>query len=163
MKAIWLLPLLLLPTPTAGQAPSHVTDAPSIATTGAFFALSVEDMEASTRWYVEKLGLRVTMPRSRMGKAAATVLEGGGLIVELVQHDDALPLTRPAPAVQGGSLFVHGIFKAGFVVEDFDATIALLRARQVEIAFGPFPKRPTQRANAIIKDNAGNFIQIFGK
>ncbi len=130
---------------------------------GAFFALSVSDMAASSRWYVEKFGLRVTMPPSRTDKAAATVLEGGGLIVELVQHDDAVPLSRAAPTLQGGSLFVHGIFKAGFVVDDFDATIAMLRARHVEIAFGPFPKRPNQRANAIIKDNAGNFIQIFGK
>ena len=33
----------------------------------------------------------------------------------------------------------------------------------MSIAFGPFPARPNQRANMIVKDNAGNLIQIFGR
>jgi hypothetical protein len=28
---------------------------------------------------------------------------------------------------------------------------------------GPFPKSATQRANVIVRDNAGNLIQFFGK
>jgi hypothetical protein len=63
-----------------------------------------------SRWYSEKLGLKVVMRVPKTDKAAVTVLEGGGLIVELIQHDDALPLN-----------------------------------------------------NVIIKDNAGNLIQVFGK
>ena len=62
-----------------------------------------------------------------------------------------------------GSQFIHGLFKAGVVVDDFDKTLATLRSRGVEFAFGPFPARPNQRANVLIKDNAGNLIQIFGK
>ena len=42
------------------------------------------------------------------------------------------------------------------IVDDFEKTVAMLKARQVEIAFGPFP-------NVIVKDNAGNLIQFFGK
>jgi len=30
------------------------------------------------------------------------------------------------------------------------------------IAIGPFPATREQRANAIIRDHAGNFIQFFG-
>jgi hypothetical protein len=58
---------------------------------------------------------------------------------------------------------VHGIFKAGVVVDDYDVTLATLRARGVDIAIGPFPARNGQRANFIVRDNAGNFIQFFGR
>ncbi len=135
-----------------------------LVTSGTFFGLSVDDMEASTRWYREKLGLLVIMQAARTDetRSAATVLQGGGLTVELVKHDEAVPLRNFLPAPRG-SLYVHGIFKVGVVVEDFDATIAALRAREVAIPIGPFPKRGDQPANAMIRDNAGNYIQIFGK
>ena len=93
---------------------------------------------------------------------AVAILEGGGLIVELIQNDDAVPLSAAAPAVKD-RVYVHGIFKVGVIVEDFDATLARLKARGVEIAYGPYPKQGAQRANAIIRDNAGNLIQLFGK
>jgi catechol 2,3-dioxygenase-like lactoylglutathione lyase family enzyme len=133
-------------------------------TTGAFFALSVADVQASARWYTEKLGLQAVMnvPHQAETKSAVIVLRGGGLTVELVQHDDARPLRTAAPAAKGDPVFVHGIFKAGVVVRDFDATVAQLRSRGVEIAMGPWPARADQPANLIIKDNAGNLIQIFG-
>ena len=51
--------------------------------------------------------------------------------------------------------------KAGVVVADFDKTIASLRAANVPLAFGPFPARAGQRANAIIRDPEGNLIHIF--
>lgn len=41
--------------------------------------------------------------------------------------------------------------------------IAALRERGIAIVIGPFPKRGDQPANAMIRDNAGNYIQIFGK
>jgi hypothetical protein len=88
------------------------------------------------------------------------LLRGGGLTVELVQRDEAQPLSAALPSGRG-ALFLHGIFKVGVVIEDFDATIATLRARGVPIAIGPFPRRGDQPANAMIRDNAGNYIQLF--
>ena len=90
------------------------------------------------------------------------VLQAGGLTVELVQHDDVVPLGTVHPA-GGGAISVHGIFKVGLIVDDFDKTLAALRARGVGIAYGPYPKRSDQPANVMIRDNAGNFIQISGK
>jgi catechol 2,3-dioxygenase-like lactoylglutathione lyase family enzyme len=161
VKTIWLLLWLTLPTALRGQA-ADSRAAPPFKTVGAFFALSVADLQASAKWYSEKLGLRVVMDAPKRDKVAVTVLEGGGLIVELIQHDDALPLSNAAPAVPDRQL-VHGIFKAGVLVEDFDKTAAMLRARDVEIAYGPFPAREGQRANVIVRDNSGNLIQFFGK
>jgi catechol 2,3-dioxygenase-like lactoylglutathione lyase family enzyme len=155
-------PLLLavaIPTPASitGQ-----TNATPFTTSGAFVALSVADLPASSQWYRDKLGLRVVLEPPRSGDAAVTILEGGGLIVELLQHKAAKPLSAISSTVRE-SYAVHGIFKAGLIVDDFDRTISTLRSRGVQIAYGPFPKSATQRANAIIRDNAGNLIQFFGR
>ena len=138
------------------------TAEPPFTATGAFIALSVPDVAASARWYREKLGLRVVLEPPKAGDVTAVILEGGGLLVELIQHDAAKPLGTVAPGVRGG-VYVHGYFKAGLLVEDFDRTIAALRARGIEIAYGPYPKSATQWANAIIRDNAGNLIQFLGR
>jgi hypothetical protein len=134
---------------------------PGLAATGAFFALSVADARASAQWYEEKLGLAVVMAPPKQGKSSVIVLEGGGLIVELIQDDDARPLEAIAPSVKS-HILVHGPVKAGAVVSDFDGLLDRLRRRNVTIAFGPYPARADQRANVIIQDNAGNFIQFFG-
>ena len=128
---------------------------------GAFFALSVADINASGAWYREKLGLEVTLKPPRSGPADVLVLEGGGLIVELIQHDAARPLAKFTPPVSD-PVNVHGFFKAGVMVDDFDAVLATLRQRGVDIAHGPFAAKEGRRANFIITDNAGNLIQFFG-
>jgi len=79
------------------------------------------------------------------------------LIVELIQHDKAAEPTVSDPVL------LHGIIKAGVIVDNWDRTLALLRARRVPIAFGPFPAGRGQRANLIIRDNSGNLIQFFGR
>ena len=84
------------------------------------------------------------------------------LSVELVQHDDAVPLGS-LKTTTNGAIAVHGLFKVGVTIDDFDATLAALKSRGVEIAYGPYPKRPDQPANVIIRDNAGNLIQISGR
>ena len=144
-----LLTLTLVAAPL--QAAEH--DRPLKGLTGAFFALSVANLEESSRWYREKLGLDVVLQVDQ--GTAVTVLEGEGLTVELI-HD---PAAHPASGQPGS---IHGLFKAGFVVKDLDKTLEALRARGVEVAFGPFPAKDGQRANAIVRDNAGNLIQIFG-
>ena len=158
MRTLCLL-LVLLPVSLRAQA----TTAPFTAH-GAFVGLSVGDLDASLRWYRDTLGLRVVMerPRTNETRARMALLQGGGLTVELVQQDDAKPLRSAVPDGRG-ALDIHGIFKVGFVVDDFDATIAELRRRGVPIAIGPFPKRADQPANAMIRDNAGNYIQLFGR
>src|SRR5437899_13082283 len=98
-------------------------------------------------------------PRTDATRARIALLQGGGLTVELIQHDDALPLRSLRPA-RDGAISVHGIVKVGVTVDDFDATLAALRARGVDIAYGPYPKRPDQPANVIIRDSDGNLVQI---
>lgn len=146
----------------AEQTSNSAVNGPLFTSAGTFFALSVGDLTASSNWYSEKLGLKVVLNLPKRDKAGIVVLEGGGLIVELVQHDDALPLSKAAPAIND-HMFIHGIAKVGVIVDDLDKTLAVLKEKNVAIAYGPYPKRADQRANFIIKDNAGNLIQFFGK
>lgn len=157
--ALVLLSTSPLGLTATGRTPHRAAKSAIVATRGAFFAISVADLEASSRWYVEKLGLEVVLDVPMNDGAAVKVLEGGGLIVELVRHDDAVPADCSAidPAL------CHGMFKAGVLVKDLDKTLEKLAARGVPVAFGPFPAQPNQRANAIIRDNAGNLIQLFEK
>jgi catechol 2,3-dioxygenase-like lactoylglutathione lyase family enzyme len=146
----------------SAQSPDTRADSPPFtATPGVFMALSVANLGASVQWYSEKLGLKVTEQEPKRDRVAFALLEGGGLMVELIQHDDAQPLSKAPPASADRHL-VHGLFKAGLVVDDFDGVVARLKARGVEIAYGPFSAQPHKRANVIIRDNAGNLIQFFG-
>lgn len=121
---------------------------------GAFWALSVPDLAASTRWYSETFGLRVLFAVPPAGGRAVSILGGGGLIVELVQLDSAVALPRQPQRA-------HGLFKTGLMVDDLDRTLATLRERGAQVFMGPFPARDGQRANVIMRDNAGNLIQLF--
>ena len=155
MKAFYLILGLVTPMAVRAQSTPPPPPGPAVVAAGSFFALSVPDLDASAKWYTEKLGLHVVMQVPRQNKTAVTVLEGGGLIVELIQHDDARP--------SGDPLLVHGVFKVGIVVEDYVSLLELLRARRVEIVLGPFPARDGQRPNLIVRDNAGNLLQFFAK
>ena len=142
---------------------SAVPHAPPVArVSGAFFALSVADLATTKRWYMEKLGLSVKLEIPKTHGAAVVVLEGGGLTVELEQRDDARPLSAAAPGTVALDR-IHGPFKVGFMVDDLDATLRALRARGVEVVYGPFPASATQPANVIVKDGAGNLLQIIDR
>ena len=162
MRTILLAAWLVTPSLVRAQATSSTTTPVALSVAGGFFALSVSNLDASVRWYTDKLGLKVVMHPPKQNSSAVAVLEGGGLIVELIQDDNAVSVAQALGASKPSHL-VHGISKVGMIVDDFDGTLATLRARGVEVFLGPFPARNGQRANVIVKDNAGNLIQLFGK
>jgi catechol 2,3-dioxygenase-like lactoylglutathione lyase family enzyme len=155
-RAAALTLLLAFPIALHAQSPSEVAAPAAFSATGAFFALSVADLDASVRWYTQKLGLKVVQRMPKVDKTSVAILSGGGLIVELVHNDDATPRA-------GDPALTLGIFKVGVIVDSLDKTIATLRARQVIAAFGPYPAKPGAMANVIVRDNAGNLIQFFGR
>ena len=164
LVALWLVaaqPGAPDAAPAPPPAPAATAPAQAERATGAFIALSVPDLEASVGWYSDMFGLRVLSRPVANDTVKVAILEGDGLVVELIQHVDSRPLRTLAPQASG-QLPVHGPFKSGFIVADFDATLARLRARGAEIAFGPFPAAKGQRANLILRDNAGNLVQVFG-
>jgi catechol 2,3-dioxygenase-like lactoylglutathione lyase family enzyme len=164
VRSNWIL-LLAACSSLAAQSPAS-NNQPVLAARG-YLAFSVVDIDASVKWYTEKLGLRTLFyaPRTEAVHASAAFLQGGGLFVELVQVDGATDLSRYLPpaeiAAGGGRQFIHGIFKAGIVVDDFDQAVATLHARGVEIVDGPVPTKRDQPANVTIRDNAGNRIPLL--
>jgi catechol 2,3-dioxygenase-like lactoylglutathione lyase family enzyme len=163
MKTLTLFLSLLCAGMAMAQKPEPPKNSPVIVTQGAFFALSVADIQASTKWYEEKLGLKITMQTPKQDGNQATVLEGGGLTVELIQRDAAQPLATATGGKVKDNTLVYGVFKAGVVVDDFDKTLAELKARGVEVAIGPFAAKDKVPANVIVRDNAGNLLQVFGR
>jgi catechol 2,3-dioxygenase-like lactoylglutathione lyase family enzyme len=138
----------------AAQAPT--VEPPFNAVAGTLVAISVSSIDSSTRWYKDKLGLKVIMELPKTAtRNATTVLEGNGLLVELQEHVGAAAVNHSPSARQG-------IFKYGIFVTDYDATLAAIRARNIPIVIGPFPKRADQPANFIIRDNSGTAIQFLG-
>jgi catechol 2,3-dioxygenase-like lactoylglutathione lyase family enzyme len=121
---------------------------------GGFFALTVADLEASTQWYSDNLELKVVMRIPKKNGVAVRLLESPGLIVELIEQDGALALPKDSHFL--------GLFKVGALVSDLDRVVATVRAHHVDIAYGPYPAHDNQRANVIVRDNAGNLIQFFG-
>ena len=142
---------------TAAQGPAAQ---PLATAQGAFFALSVPDAEAAAKWYADKLGLKIILRPPPQADGRLVAMGGGGLIVELIERRDAAPMRMIAPQVKHDTM-VHGIFKAGVIIGDWDGLVAGLKARGVPIAIGPFPASAEQRANLIIRDNNGNYIQFF--
>jgi catechol 2,3-dioxygenase-like lactoylglutathione lyase family enzyme len=152
--------LLLLCVPALSFAQPSV---PFASSRGSFMALSVADLDASATWYVDTFALRIVKQHSRSpaGDSEATILEGRGLIVELIRHDAAKPLRQAAPSASR-VYEIHGIFKTGLIVDDLDATLAELRRRSVDIAFATFKDEALGYRTFAVRDNAGNFIQFFG-
>lgn len=163
MKTLTLFLSLLCAGMALGQKTEPQRHSAVIVTKGAFLALSVADIKASTKWYEEKLGLKVTMQTPKQDGNQATVLEGGGLMVELIQRDSAQSLETATGGKVKNNTLIYGVFKAGMVVDDFEKTLAELKARGVEIVIGPFAAKDNIPANVIVRDNAGNLIQVFGR
>ena len=150
---------------TAVSGPGLAQTVPEpIAANGAFFALQVRDLDASVAWYRDVFGMRVVMSPPTVNGVAMRLMEGDGVIVELIHDETARPLRDLIAGGQDrrGPIWVHGQFKAGIMVADFDGVIARLRERGANIAIGPFPPRSDQRANAVIRDNEGNYLQVVG-
>jgi catechol 2,3-dioxygenase-like lactoylglutathione lyase family enzyme len=130
--------------------------------TGTFVAISVQDLDSSTSWYAEKLGLSVLKQATAKDKSAAVaVLQGGGFTVELVWFASALPLSKITSELKGNHE-VYGMFKSGLCVRDLDSTYEQLKSRGVTMAFEPFFDPSMQCRMFAIRDNGGNILQFFG-
>lgn len=148
VKPLLLAALVAIPLAAAPR--------PSVDASGAFFALTVRNLDSASAWYADKFGLRTTMTVPRTNGVAVRVLEGNGLIIELQQRDRA-------QALPGDAGDRYGFFKAGIIVADFDRTLAELRAKHAAIAYGPFTGGAGQPPNVIIRDPDGNLVQLIGR
>jgi catechol 2,3-dioxygenase-like lactoylglutathione lyase family enzyme len=126
-----------------------------------FLAVSVVDLEASSRWYQSTFGLRTVLDNtSADGSVRTVVLESHALIVELSAHRAARSLRdyagRPTP-----TFLVHGFFKGGLFVSDLDRAAAVLRSRGEE-SLSPIREDSTSGLRfVLLRDPDGNFLQLL--
>jgi catechol 2,3-dioxygenase-like lactoylglutathione lyase family enzyme len=130
---------------------------------GAFFALSVADVDRTAAWYRDELGLSiVTQGEALQGSVRFALLQGQGTVIELLQRRDARPLKETAPGTTG-AYQVHGFFKAGLNVRDIDALYARMQSRNVPIAYVLERAKDLPLRSFSVRDPEGNMIQFFGR
>ena len=127
-----------------------------------FFALSVADVDATAQWYQENLGLHLTQEMSAPdGSARVKILEGGGLVLELLQHSQAISIKKYVPDFNQGFL-LQGIFKVGFFTDDLAGWAQRLEDKQVVFVV-PSTTDAAGRQFFIVQDNNGNLLQFFAQ
>jgi lactoylglutathione lyase len=100
------------------------------------FAYEVSDLEASIRFYVEKLGFKIQFDKMVDGKEheAFAILEMDGGKLELIQ---ALSETNGSKPFEPLTVRPHACPHLALQVEDFDRTLAMLAAQGIPILHGP--------------------------
>lgn len=148
----------------AGSQSAPDTAAPaSQRVNGAFFALSVSDAARISTWYRDVLGLRITSSGEAPNKIAKfAILEGDGVVIEIIEHSKAKPRNLIAPTAED-SYQIHGIFKTGVIVADIDTTYRAIKGKGVAIAYDLMPAKDVPMRSFAVRDPEGNLLQFFGK
>jgi len=120
-------------------------------------AIRVVDYAGTLRWYTEKLDFHVDVewPYADMQLA---YLSNGTAKVEVLGGATAEP--QPDPISLEPTFRHEGLNHFCLAIEDFDATLAALRARGVEFVGEPFVVEEINRNLAFVKDNSGNLIEL---
>ena len=126
---------------------------------GAFYAISVADLDTMIAWYEGKLGLAL-VSRGANEQRDGALLRGPGLLVELAEFRGARPRTALETGVESHE--IHGIFKIGFLVEDVDRRFDQLEAAGVDIFF-PVVTADDGLRTFGIRDPEGNIVQYFSR
>jgi catechol 2,3-dioxygenase-like lactoylglutathione lyase family enzyme len=161
MKTIFkyecLIALFLFALPgAAAQGQTPPVDVPAFVAQGAFVAIVVTDLDASSHWYERNLGLHVVKRgKSAQVPAETVVLGGHGIFLELIHHDG-----KQLPRVDNEAS-VPRLLKAGVILarNDFDSIAAYLQKQGIEA--GVFEDKDMGVRTFLFKDNDGNLIQFF--
>jgi len=122
-------------------------------------AISVEDIEKETDWYVDKLGFAVAKDAVlRDGAVHFRWLTNGNERIELVRIADSQPaVERPAPP---GHAAVRGLAHFTLETPDLEATKAALAARGVTPALDITEVAPLGIKVMYLLDPEGNAVEI---
>ena len=148
--------VLAVSTATSAQAPPAAQEEATITVTEpVFVALRVRDVEAATDWYQRVFGLDVKKTLDGEDNAFSIRIVGNDTVtVELIEQRG----TEEPPGRH------HGLFKAGFYVDDAARALERLRAsgavapdEQVTV----FVDEPLAVRTFVIQDPDGNRLQFF--
>jgi lactoylglutathione lyase len=120
--------------------------------------LSVSDLDASVRWYTERMGfaevVRQDFPELH---ARLAYLRHGDLILELVQSSPTAGVTRPAPP---GHTVVRGITQISLHVDDAKAAMREAEAAELPLVTGILEAPQIGVRAFFSQDPDGNLIEF---
>ena len=144
--------LLLLATSLSAPPSAWSQEPPFTPTSPAFFAIQVEDAEASADWYVRAFGLgRVSAVDMEERGLRIRILSGGGMTVEVIE----------ARAWETPSERHRGLFKAGLFVSDIHAAHEWFLSRSPDADSRVLSDPTMGMLTFVIRDPDGNRIQLF--
>jgi catechol 2,3-dioxygenase-like lactoylglutathione lyase family enzyme len=129
---------------------------------GAFFALTVSDIDGIAAWYTANLGFRVELrSEGKDGGPRGAILVRDGARLELLEFASAKPRTAwelPANAEQ-----IHGILKIGFEVANIETLFAAAVEQHLDVFFPLVTPPGSQLRTFGLRDPDGNIVQFFGR
>jgi catechol 2,3-dioxygenase-like lactoylglutathione lyase family enzyme len=128
-------------------------------TEGAFYAISVHNINKTIDWYTKYLGFKVEFQGGNDQRKGA-LLSRPGIVLELGEFSSAIRREDIKPNLESHE--IYGIFKIGFMTKNLDETFKTLKDSNVEIFFSIVTTSDGNRTFGI-KDLEGNIIQFFGK
>ncbi len=128
-------------------------------TQGAFFAVSVSNIDESIAWYTEKLGFALDHKSENEVRKGA-LLSRPGVLLELAEFDGAVDLASLDLGRESHEIF--GVFKIGLLTPSAEATQARLAEAGVETVFG-IVTASDGRQTFGVSDPDGNLVQFFSR
>lgn len=123
-------------------------------------ALRVPDMEASRRWFVEKLDFRAVGEWTMNEHRCASVCPPGDSSVHVEIIGGNSPEPNPVFGTLEETLEYGGYHHVSIDIENLDAAIAELRRRGVPVVGEPFVLPAVRRRVAFVADPWGNMIEL---
>lgn len=123
--------------------------------------ISVADMQESIDWYVNMLGFELIFRKNiEVLHCEVAFLKMGDFEIELFRHQNtiSIPPDRKEP---DKDIQTQGIKHLCYEVEDIASFLNDLRAKGVDIVFGP--REMEGALMGFIRDNTGNLIELMQK
>lgn len=156
-KTLLILVMNAVLTFAPSDSPAENLELP--ATNGAFYAVSVRNIDKAVAWYTQHLGFRVES-RGGNNERKGALLSRPGTVLELGEFVGAIAREEFRAGLESHE--VYGIFKLGFTTTNLDAAFEVLEGRGVEIFF-PIVTASDGNRTFGIRDMEGNIIQFFGR
>ena len=130
-------------------------------------AIIVKDIEASAKWYTDKVGFQIEKPIQHYPnyKLKIGMLQHDQFHLELIENETALD-RNDLPLSEGNE--INGVLKLGFMVKDIQKIFDDLKTHddvQFITDIGTLPKTniaiPWPKKYFLIQDLDGNLIQFF--
>ncbi len=128
-----------------------------------FFAIIVNDIEASKKWYENTLGFEVINHNNQQNFGFEIYnLKLGSNKLELIELSSSINVRDSIPHINP-KVRLQGLFKVGFSVDNFDNWILHIEKHKIQTQGQVVRDKNSNKRMIILLDPDGNRIQLFEK